>query len=744
MAASDPADTLTPDEASRLTEFARACKSAARVVALYPAAHPAIQASLTRVAESAERLRARGIAVLTVLPEDVQLDGRSAVTRDSALGELATLLHAHVIGELRIAGALSGTAWHTFLSLLSRPAEDVRAEGGIERAWTSAGGGPIDIRQIDYTEVLRERAGGLEGGWDHIIANYLEGESSALDDASMAALFDIAGDTSRFKDFTEQLVSKATEPGPRGSKKVVLRVLQALANFVAAHHPEQLDRILNQISGVIPRLTPDLVLTLLTKGVATEEGVPGINLPDEVQARLSKQTVAEFVARSVSRDQGATGRLAQAFQALVTDDEQRGELLEMARREAATLPIGRQDEFPQLWKHVTELLTTYSDAKFVTDDYGLELATVRAQAIEVERVSDDPPERIRAWVATVSESAIRHLDHQVLLDLLTLERRPEAWRHVLESAVRSVDEAILTGHLTIAHQVLDAIVAASNEGPFREMAQEGLKRLRSGPVTRHVVLFIRQAQDAQVQTISAFCRTLGPSVIGPLAEALACEQGAAFKRLRDVLLSFGAAARAYADDLRVSANPAVRRTAVELLRASGGADALPDLAGMLDDTEPAVQREALRAIVQIGTAEAYERLQKALKSGNARTRDAMMQVLVASRDDRAAPLFLYILEHSDYRGLESVCLSAMNALGKLGGDSDSVRALKTVLYRGEWWAPRRTNRLRNAAARALRATGSEEAQRALEEAASQGPRGVRRLARAALSGPAPRAPRMAG
>jgi HEAT repeat protein len=288
------------------------------------------------------------------------------------------------------------------------------------------------------------------------------------------------------------------------------------------------------------------------------------------------------------------------------------------------------------------------------------------------------------------------------------------------------------------------VVAASNEGPFGEMAREGLERLRSGPLTRHVVLFIRQAQDAEVQTVSAFCRTLGPTVIGPLAEALASEQGAAFRRLREVLLSFGAAGRAYADDLRFSANPAVRRTAVELLRAFGGADALPDLAGLLDDTEPAVQREALRAIVQIGTPEAYATLQEALKSGNTRTRDAMMQVLVASRDERAAPLFLYILEHSDHRGLESVCLSAMDALGKLGGDADSVRALKTVLYRGEWWAPRRTHRLRTAAARALRATGSDEAQRALEEAASQGPRGVRRLARAALSGPASRAPRMAG
>lgn len=746
MAAIDPAEALTSDEAARLAEFARACKAAARVVALYPATHPAIQTSLGRVAESAERLRAHGIAVLTVLPDAVLLDGRAPVKPDSALGELANLLHAHLIGELRVTAALSHTAWHTFLTLLSRPAEDIRAQGGIEQAWMSSGGGPIEIRQIDYSEVLRERDGGLDGAWERIIANYLEGEFSDLDDKAMTALFEIAGDTSRFKDFTEQLVTKAAESGARGKKEVVLRVLQALADYVAAHHPEQLNRVLNQISGVLPRLTPDLVVTLVTTGVPTADGQPGIDLPGEVRARLSDQTVAEFVAQSVSRDQGATGRLAQAFQALVPDEDKRGELLEMAEREATRLPIGQQPEFPQLWKSAAELMTTYSDSSFVSDEYGRELATVRSHAIEVERVSDDPPERMSAWVATVSETAIRRHGHQVLLDLLLLEKRPDAWQHVLESAVVSIEQDVLIGDVTLAQKVLDSIVVAAEDGhPFADAARSGLARLRSGTVMRHVVLLIRQAHDAEMPAVSVFCRSLGPAVIGPLAEALAGEQGAAVKRLRDVLLSFGAAGRAYADELRSSANPAARRTAIELLRAFGGADALPDLTSLLDDAEPAVQREALRAIVQIGTFDAYATLQKALQSGNTRTREAIMQVLVAARDDRAAPLFVYILEHGDYRGsLESVYRSAIDALGKLGGDPDSVRALKKVLYRGEWWAPLRANRLRSAAAQALRAAGSAEATQALEEAAAAGPRGVRRVARMALAGPAPRAPRRTG
>jgi hypothetical protein len=740
VATLDPVETLTVDEASRLGDFARACKAAARMVALYPATHPAIQMSLQRVAETAERLRGAGAAAVTVLPDNLLFDGRSPAKADSALGELATLLHSHLIGELKIAGSLTSDGWHGFLTLLANPPEDVRAAGGIERAWAAKGGGPIEIRQIDYGEVLRERVGGLARDWDHIVTNYLQGEFSDLDDDAMAALFDIADDGGRFKEFTEQLVSKATESGFSGNREVVLKVLQALADFVARQHPEQLDRTLNQIAGVLPRLTPDLVITLITTGVPRDDGNAGIDLPGEVRSRLSDETVAEFVAQSVSRDHGATQRLAQAFQALVPEPNRRGELLAMAECEAAQLPIGKQPEFPALWKSAAEMMTTYSDSRFVSDEYGRELATARSHAVDVERVSDDPAERINGWLATLTVDAVREHEHRVQLDLLAIETRADAWRHVLDAALKTLEQHVLTSHLAMAQQLLDAIVAAAEDGkPFAAAAQNALERLRTGPLMRYVVVFIRQGQDADVAAASQFCRTLGPSVIGALAEALASEQGVAVKRLRDVLLSFGPAGRAYADELRNSANPAVRRTAIELLRAFGGADALPDLAALLDDAEPAVQREALRAIVQIGTADAYATLHEALKSGNTRTRDAIMQVLVASRDERAAPLFVYILEHSDHRGaLETVCVQVMEALGKVGGDPDSVQALTRVMYRGEWWAPFRTHRLRASAAMALRSTGSSDAQRALEEAVSEGPRGVRRVARAALGATPPR------
>ena len=80
--------------------------------------------------------------------------------------------------------------------------------------------------------------------------------------------------------------------------------------------------------------------------------------------------------------------------------------------------------------------------------------------------------------------------------------------------------------------------------------------------------------------------------------------------------------------------------------------------------------------------------------------------------------------------------------GRSGADPRGIDALRTALYRGEWWAPLRTARLRLAAARALHATASPAGDAVLAEASTAGPRGVRKAASEAMS--APRRARPAG
>ena len=113
--------------------------------------------------------------------------------------------------------------------------------------------------------------------------------------------------------------------------------------------------------------------------------------------------------------------------------------------------------------------------------------------------------------------------------------------------------------------------------------------------------------------------------------------------------------------------------------------------------------------------------------------DAIMQSIGMVRDERATPLFVYILGHVDHRrSLGVIYLRAIEQLGVLR-DPSAIEPLRKALYKGEWWAPRRTAALRNAAAAALARIGTPEAFTVLDDAVAQGSRGVRSAARAQLA-----------
>jgi hypothetical protein len=84
------------------------------------------------------------------------------------------------------------------------------------------------------------------------------------------------------------------------------------------------------------------------------------------------------------------------------------------------------------------MLTSYSDKNFVSDAYARELSGARTRAVEVERVSDDPPERVQQWLGTIGDSALRALDLSLLLDLLRIEDDPLRWNAVATVATEKL------------------------------------------------------------------------------------------------------------------------------------------------------------------------------------------------------------------------------------------------------------------------------------------------------------------
>ncbi|MDE3156644.1 MAG: HEAT repeat domain-containing protein [Acidobacteriota bacterium] len=723
------APLLAPAEADRLIDFARACRAAARAVALYPGGHPAIGTALGRLGDLTRRTVADGPLRLTVLPDDLRVDGRGLERSDAAVGEFAALLHAHGIGGLTIQPDMAAPSWQPFLALLGQSPEAVRAEGGFARAWLTAGGQGLDLVEIDYADVLRERIGGEPAGWAAIIEACLGG-GIPIDAGALGALLSGPDAGARLAELAAQIDRRAAGDGPAARTAALGRLLAGIAG-VPHDGADRSAALADGASKVLAGLPPDLVLGLYD-GPAEDDGPPD---GAGILQLASDEAVSRFVARAVVTDRSASARLVRAFGSLVPDDDRRRRLLRLVRDELATSPLADEEGFEDLWNDVSQLLSSYSDSPFVGDAYSRELSGAHAQAVEIDQIRDDAPAQIAGWLRTVAPSAVRTLDQRLLLDLIAIEADPGRWAGIAASVVGSVEELLLVGDAAAAGQLVGALTAEA--GPagrdtHRAAASDALDRLVGGAMMSNTVAHLQTMDDATFEQVKALYLSLGDRAIPPLADALSTEdRGRAQQRLTELLLAYGRTGRQAVERLKNSASASVRRTAAYLLRAFGGSEALADLEALLGDEEPAVQREAVRAILAIGTDDACALVGRAVATGDPRVRDRIMGALASLRQEQPAPLVAYLVRTLDHRALSAVTLRGIELLGTLG-DPAGVPALGEALQRGEWWAPRRTRLLRAAAADALARIDGPEARRALDEAAAGGSRGVRAAARGAL------------
>jgi hypothetical protein len=724
---------LDPEVAQRLAEFARACKSAARAVALYPGSHPAIGASLSRLATATARLIEAGPCRLQIHSDRLLIDGGAAARPDPAIPELAEVLHRHLIGGLTINAGADADSWRTLLLLLARSPEEIRADGGIAHLWGTAGGPSLEIQEIDYAEVLREKQG-YAATLEQIITAALAGPQMQLDDSAMRVLLEVVGDAGKLQELMAQLESSTADQGVDVQTAAFLSLLRGLADYVSRTHPETLDTVFKQMGNAAGRLSAEGMLNLLAQRQRPEAAPGGVDIVGAVVDRMSDGSVVQFVAGSVQVERGATDRLAHAFQALVPEMDRQRQLLALAHEEVASSELGQEQSFAELWERVEGMLTSYSDKNFVSAEYGRELSGSRTRAVDVERASDDPPERIASWLSTVNDGALRGLDHQLLLDLLVIESDPLRWRDIAETVVTHADDLIRVGYFDQAWELAESVVEEAKRSPdLRIHAASALERFGRGSMMKHVAGHLRSADDQAYARFTRVCHAIGTPVIAPLAEVLSSEQDARSRnRLRDVLLGFGARGRESVQQLMNASNWEVRRTAAFLLREFGGTEGLKELEPLLTDSEPLVQREAIQGLVLNGSDAASEILLGALVKSTGRARQTLVHEIVAMRDERAAPLFCFLLRHVDRRKLQPIYLGSIEALGGFGGP-DAVDALKFALHQGDWWAPLKTRRLRTAAAASLRRIGSPAALDVLRGASTRGPRGVRSAARAELA-----------
>jgi HEAT repeat protein len=725
--------SLSADQALQLTEFARVCRAAARAVSLYPAGHPTIETTLSRLAAATTRLTERGPFRLQITADRLLVDGAAAPRQEAAMTELAALLHRHLVGALTLNAGAGEESWRTLLLLLARSADDVRADGGLARLWATAGGPSVEIEEIDYAEVLREKQG-LATAIEDILTAAMAGPKVRLDESGLRLLREIVGDPAKLDALVAELERTNAPRGGDAMAAVLMKLLREVTQYVSAMDPSQLPPLFQQLGHGARRLSASSMLALLSQRGKPEAMVNGTDVAAAVADGMGDESVAEFVAGSVVQDGTASERLAHAFSALVPDVDRQRQLLALARDRASATPLGAAEGFPELWQRVSGMLTSYTDATFVSDGYARELSLARTQPLDVEKTADDPPERIAGWLATVSDSALRALDRSLLTDLLAIEADALRWRDIADTVVAHADDLVRVGYFEQAWHLVESVCERAGEDPARQPhGAAALERFGQGAMLKHVATHLRSAADDEYDRFTRLCHRIGPSVVPPLAEAVAAEQDArSRRRLRDILVGFGSRGRESVQQLMNAQNWEVRRTAAYLLREFGGAEGLKELIPLLTDPEPLVQREAVQGLVFNGSAEASDILLHALTSAAGRTREVLVNELLSMRDDRAALVFCHLVRHLNRRALPHLYAAALDALGHATG-REPVEALRFALAQGDWSTPLLNRRFRASAAQSLVRIGTPEALDALREAAARGSRGARAAARAELA-----------
>lgn len=94
--------------------------------------------------------------------------------------------------------------------------------------WATAGRPGVEIREIDYAEVLREKQGSAVT-IDRLIAAAMDGPQLQLDDDEMQRLLDLLGDAAQVDELMARLDEVAREGGVEVKTAAVITLLRNVA-----------------------------------------------------------------------------------------------------------------------------------------------------------------------------------------------------------------------------------------------------------------------------------------------------------------------------------------------------------------------------------------------------------------------------------------------------------------------------------------------------------------------------------
>jgi HEAT repeat protein len=740
--------TLSPELARRVGHVARALVAAGRSWTLYPPEHPAVKTSVDRLTAAIREASAGQALSFSVSPDALLIEGIPVTTREGPTTEAAAWLHNRDVLQLSFLGDVPPPALHRLLALLSDDSEAVRGAGGPARVWAERGHAAIAVEQIDYAKVFQDRdverpARKKDDLWRAIVRAVLD-RRKTLDDAMQRRLLDIAGDIGAIGELAHDVMtphhSADGSPMVTTQAAAVVAAYRHLASIVEVMAPERRTEVMQNLAAATSSMDPRIVIEMLRTPDEPAVAAAATTAPvrEGLAGAFDDMRVANLLATTLAIEGQASARLAEVFGTIAPDESRKRRVLTLARELLSETSFGQTDQFRTLWSSMEELLLSYNERPFVGGEYK---ARLDALGVRAEQMAREVAPELAGLIDTLEQENVRKLSVILLIDLLRIERDPRRAPEVARDVGALAEDLLLSGEYRMALDVTAALAeqAGNPASVSHQGARATLDLLAGTAAFRETAELFGEMEDDAAAQFSQTCRQVGPAAVDALRELFRSEtETAAMRRARPVIREFGTRSVSRLAPLVSSDQWFVQRNVAELLGELAASEAVPLLQPLLRGTDPRVLRATVRALANIDDPAAARAIHTVLRAATGEHRLAVVAALVEERDQRAVPLLGRILAESDPIGSDhTIVLETLDAIGQVGGDQ-AIPQVSTVMRRRGWFARRKLRAVKQASVAALLKIGSPAAQRALADAAADGDRLLKKLARAALPGAAPR------
>jgi hypothetical protein len=612
----------------------RSLAAAARSLRLYPAASPIPLQSVAAVRDALDAHFETGSDPLCIaLARDgFSVEGTSVGSHLPGARDLSDELRARGVAEVDIAGEITGEELLTFLSVIARPVDEVRAEGGVA-ALAAAGG-------VEHLRIAEVRLAVVEQALD---AEETDALLLALSDdpGDLAAWYAAAsaGDSAAFEAELESLVRSA---GPEGEGRLV----RSLGTTFKSQPPTGQDALLSL--AMKPGLTRDFVGSMFEGFDAT-------------------QIAGSILSGTFGKNMLA---LSNALSNLPLEDaasEVRAEVQAMLAR------TGHTSSETDFLDHMLEVRANREPEPPLVDADRTYNAVLAAATL-----SDDDVARARDAVAAsgrdISAAGVR-----TMLAILDDQTDFERYCKSAENLAATVPSLIEQGNLGLAARVLSELSGRQthNAGPWPELCQrlEAALEVAAGERSMNALVKAVAADPARTDEAREIVRYAGDSA-GPSLVVAAIAQKDAGIAVAEELLG-----RRVIDLLNAAApdtswhlvGPVARR-----LTAEGDPRSVATVEALLARPDEQSRREVVSALASVGGPVANRLLANALRDPRPETVATAARAIARSGEPGSAALLAARLGELDVdRGDYAQAKELIGALARTPGP-EADEALATL------------------------------------------------------------------